>query len=551
MNIAYRNMAMVIVHTRSLLREAIETSDETTLLFQKWTVDVDCIYNPAATSFGPIGNVIGTTGVPTPGMFPPITDAAIRQTLLQPQGTLALADEDGRAILLSPAAGYAVDAKNGPIPQVCEVHRIHGTKTWQVHFKIVTYVNECPALGKSGPNFAGRAVLLAHRWRRYVDIDQDYFSTVTTAGTCTFRADELVRLGQNPDQFRQQLFFAIPANFRRSSIHVEPSEDGTSVSYQVVDTEMPLNFLDANLPNATRIEAFQTAGYSKPNEAAMGVRALSAGLSNLSLVGLATNTGALLRVGLDFAASILPSYSFHVICKVWGNRNSRHFQLMDTAIGVCFARIGNAVGLLGRSTEIILSAELTGKYVECQMTIRWGPEQLAAQAAALVGRAVAAIGPLPADIRDILGGIGANNPSGLSGIQSFFSTNTAPSADDILRTPPTPPPPPPPPPDPNAVVPLFVVLNSVPRIRLQPVARQAAIVATYPPPNAGGSRGTWVGQLVAQALSAPCSLPPRPPVRGPGIGPVLPGTGIDVNADTMDLPLYPANGIPSLSSLLA
>ncbi len=129
---------------------------------------------------------------------------------------------------------YTVDAKNGPFPQVCEVTRIHGTKTWMVHFKVVTYVNECQNPRERNP-------LVAHRWTRYEDVDQDYFSVVTTQGVAAFRVDELIRLGKYPDQYRQDLFHAIPKNFKRESVFVEPSSDGCSVTYRIVDRQLAFN----------------------------------------------------------------------------------------------------------------------------------------------------------------------------------------------------------------------------------------------------------------------------------------------------------------------
>ncbi len=523
MNVSYRGLSLSIVHTRSILRTAIETSDNSTFLFARWLVDVDCIYNPAATSFNPdpTVNVIGTSGVAQAGNFPPVTDSSIRQTLMQPQGVLILTDEDGRLILRSPAPGFAVDAKTGPGEIECQVQHIHGTKTWQVHFKIVTYVNECQK--QPGTSTTSRAILLSHRWRRYVDIDEDHFSVVVHEGRCIFRADELVRLGEFPDQFRQQLFHAIPANFRRSAIHVAPSEDGTTVEYRVVDTEMAFNFLDPSLANGTRVEAVQTGVYAEPNRLAerAATVALQLGAASLDFAHAGGNAA---RIEAQGALRLLPSYSMHVICRVWGNRNSSRFDLMRTALGVCTARIGpagNFLGITGRSSETIVMQELTGKFVEAQITIRWGPEQITVAAAnfassPLVLASVPSLGIINAVLNAFNAPTpgtappGIANPTGPGAIISFFPNNETISIPQaaVAVGPPAPP---------------AVAIS------------QNAAVATYPPPNSGGTRGTWVGQLVAQALSAPCSLPPRPPLGGLQAPP-------NINTVTVDLPLYPAGG---------
>ncbi len=521
-NLGYRGIDLSIVHTRSVAREAIYTDDGTTLLWQKWTIDVDTVYNPAATSFDPSLGIVGNFGVGVQGQFPPQTDSAIRQTLLQPQGLLRFTDEDGRVILRSPFAGYTVDAKNGPQPQVCEVTQISGTKTWRVHFKIVTYVNECPKV--PGPYRAGgapvdpppgRNPLLSHRWKRYMDSDEDHFATLVTVGRCIFRADELVRLGQFPDQFRQQLFHAIPQNFRRHHIQVAPSEDGTMVDYQVTDVETAMNFNDPDTPNATRIEAFQTASYAEPNvlgeigHAFGGTASAIIGAASIDPVAsLAKAAAASLSGGINLMARLLPQYSVHVICRVWGNRNSRRPDLLNTALGVCIARMGNnPFQVVGRSSETIITQEITGKFVEVQMTVKWGPERLAALALeAVVNNPVlqAAAGVLGFGNLDPAG-VATSNPVGIGGILSFF-----PQTDDLagVRT-------------------VAGVQVAAPKL----VVVGDPTVANYPPPNSGGTRGTWVGQLVAQALALPCTIPPRPPIAGP--------IGVGINAKTLDLTLYP------------
>jgi hypothetical protein len=252
----------------------------------------------------------------------PITDVSVRHVLMQPRQQLVYA-VGTNVLLVAPAANpdgtaAVADAANGPIPLACDVVQVSGNKTFLVDFAISAAVNESYLYVNTPP------VLLSHRWTRTEDIDTDMYSTVTTRGFARFRSDRLLFLGVVPDDFRGYLFVPPPPRCQRVAVHVEPSEDGSSIAYTLVDR---MTYLRYAIPGVTRVEAFQT------------VEGEASFLNSLFLGGL----GDILNdLGVSGVPRI-PLFKLGFVARVWGNPLSTRKLLETVAVGIIGTRASAAL----------------------------------------------------------------------------------------------------------------------------------------------------------------------------------------------------------------
>jgi hypothetical protein len=116
-------------------------------------------------------------------------------------------------------------------------------KSFIVHFQATTYVNEC--LWAEGKDSA----LVANRYSQYHELNQDYGLTIVTEGTAYFRTDRLWTVGVNPDALRPYMVLPIPLGYKRETVKVQGSSDGSSVDVQKSD-----QFVAGQEIGASRIE---------------------------------------------------------------------------------------------------------------------------------------------------------------------------------------------------------------------------------------------------------------------------------------------------------
>jgi len=384
------------------------------------------------------------------GQMAGITAAALQHKLCQPRGKLLYENSD--AILLeSPLANFAVDAANGPFVEYCRVNPAQGERTFEVRLKFVTYLKLC-----SGTN-----PIIGHRWKRWIDIDQDYFTEIVTEGEATFRSDLLVSMGRWPDQYRNQLFHPIPNGFKRERITVIPNEAGTAVAYRYVDRELPLTYNR----RASRVEAYMTGSWQQSGERT------ALALNRAGLFGVATSlirgpqsgfVGNLFATGTSVAAMQLPKYSWHFLVRIWGEPTSTRGNLTALALAIIAARFP-IDGLY--QNELIVTHDLVGKFVEVQKTVSYGIERI-----------------LP-------GGNFFFNWAARFGIPAVLLDSSFDSGENHLAT---------------------VFINgpegTAEMIRVNDYTR-----AGHAPPYSNASRAYWLGTLVAQVLSGACDTPPTPP----------------------------------------
>lgn len=362
----YNGIELEIIHTQEMRRETVLDPTGCQYLYTKWTIDVHCVLNPQATSYKdlPFSS--------SKGQLPVITDRAIRDRLAQPrkQLTLKSGGPTGPTILECPAPGYTTDACNGPIPEEpATVFSVHGTKTWAVRFRITACVNSCTSV----------PVVLAHRWKRYTDCDQDYFSMLVTEGEVHFNTARMIADSAYPDDFRRDFNHIIPEDCKREKIEVIPSDDGASLKYRLIDRETAFHLGKA--VHCTRVEAYQTFWWSRVGMASGMARAVAERGPGRIADGMRGGIPGVLHAGIGMIGDAgmgavrgdIPQLYDHILIRVWGHKNSNRRQMMqEIALPLAVSRIGPISG--AKESELIATQELHGKFVELQLTHKWGPE---------------------------------------------------------------------------------------------------------------------------------------------------------------------------------
>lgn len=161
----------------------------------------------------------------------------IRSLLLQPRKSLSYTFNNRNILpLIVTGNKGTVDAKNGPMPQSCEILPLTNT-SYIIQYTIVTHQWENNSfdngLIKSNQK---TSPVLYNRWTESVDIDQSQYSTRTREGSFGIRSDNVQ--GLTVDQLREQMTgLVIPLGFLRISQHYTTSADGLSLDYRVVDKE--------------------------------------------------------------------------------------------------------------------------------------------------------------------------------------------------------------------------------------------------------------------------------------------------------------------------
>jgi len=214
------------LYTTSFSQEAIYDDSNTDLILTKCDITVQTILNSAYA---------GTLGVA--GGDPATLMNNIRQQLLTPRKAFIFSV--GGVNLLPATAGNngPVDAKNGPMPQYCNLTQLTRT-TFLMNYRIVAHYW----------GGTGTGPVLSDRWTDNMEYDGAMYSTRTRQGKIIIRSDNAQ--GLTPDQLRP--FFAtvgVPDGFLRKSSRYTVAPDGLSLGYAIVDKEVfknpPLGAMEA------------------------------------------------------------------------------------------------------------------------------------------------------------------------------------------------------------------------------------------------------------------------------------------------------------------
>jgi hypothetical protein len=502
----YGNVEMRIVKTNRAQRVSRRTDDNAEHVITDWHLDLEGWWNPAATSyFGDVNNVIPAA---FPGSLPPITDNAIREYLMQSRRRIDYRDDLGNKILYTPADGYTQDADNGPYVAYCDVVEIHGEKSWKIRMIVQASVVECP-----GPGLTP-SPLIANRWTQWMDTDEDYFSTIITEGVAVFRGDEIAKLGTYPDQYRRDLLFAVPNNYKREVVRVEQGSDINTVRYRIVDREKALNINQRyhSRVGVSRIEGYHTGGYYHPGslEATgqiVGNAIEGAGVGGIGGAGIGAVPGAVLGAGAGFLRNV-PQWNNGIVVSIWGHRNATRMEMTFLALAIATQRLGqgNFLGVFVRNTRWTLTHDIMGKYVRLEIQQRWGVEQMVRDLTTSVGNffeqawtvatqsLAGMLGAQEGQPADVQAAQAAQVQADTFGPGAIANALNFPpiwdNTGDIIGSG-----------DPNH-------FNADGTLSQD----SSADLRTHPPPpNSGGTRGTSLLTIVAQLLNDPCEKPAQPP----------------------------------------
>lgn len=358
--LSYGAVTLSVVHVNSITETEVLSSDGAAYVCTKWTFDVDCIYNRGDVGMA-YTNPAGTPIV-TAGTLPPTTHVAIEKYLNTNRRTLVYTVE-GVNVLTSPAATFTCDAQNGPKVEQCTVKEVAGGATWRVHFRVSTWVNGCTAA--TNP-------LKSHRWRVVVDIDSEQMSTRTVIGEAIFDVGMLAKAGTFADQYRGSLAHPVPARFYRHHVHVDAADDGTTVSYQVVDKERYRSYGKA-WP-ATRIEAVESSSASS-NGFLSGAVVMNLA-STLVAGGAAYGTRSAHAAGMagvslgQTIGSLVPIFTRSINVRAFappaGGKSKDN--MLDLCLGIAYGRLGSPKSWA--SISLLVAHDPLGQYAEVNYQVQ-------------------------------------------------------------------------------------------------------------------------------------------------------------------------------------
>ena len=608
--ITYNSVPLHIIATKEISRHHVLSEDKTTYLWTEWIFDVVTQLNQATIGFllnriVPPSNPLAPPG-PSVTNNPAIIDPFIRQILTMPRRSLVFSQSsDGTtwnvvlnvpnnpANLTGPlippgqvdpnagniggsGVGQLTDCQNGPVVEDFSLVRDHSGTTWMVKLRLVTRVRECVFTPGSGSIINP---IISHRWTRRVDTDEESLSFVETSGEVIFDSAWLLALGTFPDQYRPDLFQPIPPNCQRQNIVVEQDSDGVTYHYSFRDQERHFNTLPA-----VKIQAFKTSGFSQQGfeTAAMSQAITGVAQYTRDLIGIAQHAAANPApwVAADYTAAVagvtvksiasnsfqtfvrqIPKFSTHILVKAWGNRDTPKWTLLAQTMGIAsshFTTFNNA--------EMIITYELSGKYVELQITNVTGPEQiflLGKQQAKNVAAAVSAfVGKALKGNLNLQTLFGADNvPSVNQNMQIAYDLmfNTRENDPQAWYHQ-----------DENVSRDSFIAnLDANPEWALAfpdgPTSGHNQFYGNMQPPgpdktkDSNYTRGTLLVNLISQALHDPCKSPPCPPavygsdgkpIKYPDIRTCGSSAGKPQGVPGADTPADPGNAGTTLENLI-
>jgi hypothetical protein len=225
--------------------EAVPVFQDSDYLYTRRTLHFRAYYNPSSTAWQ--------------GGSPAESKRDLESRLMRPRQQFVM-QFDGLGgqtieIMRVPADGETVDVANGPIPLGVNVVKVFGARCFMVEWAVQVHVNESSRFGGAA------SVLLSHRWKMESQLDTNHFETRTVQGRAVFRTDRLATLNLKPDDFRGYLFPVTPPGFKLEDAYVAADADGTAIDYVVM---LRQQFLNIQWQHVTNINAFHTSGMVGP-----------------------------------------------------------------------------------------------------------------------------------------------------------------------------------------------------------------------------------------------------------------------------------------------
>ena len=455
--LSYNGIPLDVTSGSDISRQHIYSEDDTTYLYTKWVFSGIFIYNPQATSFD-------TSALRAPGVLPTPSDVNIREALRAQRRKLVYQVPDGTSsggllnydtLLSSPQPNSQTDAANGPTVERCNIIQAQGSKTFICDIRIVALVNECPATDSNGV----RSPLLSHRWKRTEKVDKNYASVIITDGQAIFRSDSLLSFGFVPANNPLGLGWpAFPDQFRRDLFHPIPNWFKRD-EIHVIAQEDGLTY------NYRIVDKQKTVGGPYLQGAA------GLGVTEVEAQATSWYSQESWFSSIDIT-KVIPQFRQHVTARVWGDPLISKNYLQRMAISVCLGFLPNP-SRTGNSSEFILRHNLTENFVQCEMT---GATGLAESFnAGNAGNDATAFG-------------------GIARVRRTFDPLFNRRGSVICRF--------------DDGIESGAGQRYLPIVGIKDTNNFGPIPA---PSGDDKSRGTWLGNILAQALSGRCVRPPAPP----------------------------------------
>lgn len=219
----YNDIDLSDIKTLIFDQRPVFTPDNTTYLYDEFTIRVHALMNAGLAPAKPLE-------------APARTLVGVRTCLTQLRKELIFSD-NGNNLIVSPAAGTTVDAKNGPMPTSVNVKQITPA-TYSVEFEVKTWLS-CRREGDCGQQ-GTPTPYLAHRWSETQQIDETFKSKWIRKGRIWFRSDMLAATNTTADDYRGQIVGACPLKARHIRVGSEYTvqEDGLVIDYTITDQEV-------------------------------------------------------------------------------------------------------------------------------------------------------------------------------------------------------------------------------------------------------------------------------------------------------------------------
>lgn len=306
-------------------------------MYHRITIEVEGIINPFAFSTNMVQRFGGARQPLVEGDRAGIALANLRTLLQRDRQRLVFQVGNDNAIispLTDPATGLPLssDCDGGPKAGKFITLQVIGDKSIPFRWSVSTTFN-------SGTRF-----LLSNRWTQSAQIDTHGYTTKTTSGRAEFRLDYLNRIGLSPDMWRRFLVVPCPSDMRRTAVRVVAQADGAAVQYDVTDREY--TYPTGN--GITLIEGNATVGVEYPvrsvktamERAGRAARdaAMSVGAGPMGLLGWLFREAQ--NAPANIWANLVPDPKANAICRVHAQKGTDMGSMARVAIRIILDNLG-------------------------------------------------------------------------------------------------------------------------------------------------------------------------------------------------------------------
>jgi hypothetical protein len=365
--IIYGPVELQQVRIQNVDTEAVRDPSGTDVLYMKVTLDVLFEWHPfatASTNGVPLGAQLLNNGAPGNAIGMSIrdlknvlnTDRQLFKLSIGPDVVFQAPENDSFGNVLP------CDVGNGPITGKASVFNLSGEKSAQGRWKITFFVP------------LGGNILLSNRWTVEATTSDTGFTTRVINGAAIVRADAVGRPGDeggivNVDDMRKWLLCEVPFGFRRDKVRVLVDEKGANARYTVTDIQVanPLGF-DGGFCGAVKITGTATAGSKSVFKTRIG-QAAQVEKSVWGNISIFDSPGNFIDHVVQYirGESVLNVQTASAMVRVTGGQNAPKTLLAQLGTRICLERFPNGRPISAECTQGVGDQENQGRWVEIRM----------------------------------------------------------------------------------------------------------------------------------------------------------------------------------------